>query len=92
MAAELTQAQEEAAAAAAKATRESVGKSRTPDPERVHRRAQRSPAKDKDGTAATAEAAPALEPVLEEGANTKVPSDAEEEEEDEEDAPEEAKP
>eukprot|EP00972_Heterocapsa_arctica_P097477 14381770-Heterocapsa_arctica.AAC.1 len=71
MAAELALAQEEAAAAAAKATRESVSKSRTPDPERVHRRAQRSPGKDKEGTEAPAEAAPALEPVPEEGANTK---------------------
>eukprot|EP00972_Heterocapsa_arctica_P108151 15927450-Heterocapsa_arctica.AAC.1 len=43
MSAELTQAQEEAAAAEAKKTRESVGKSRTPDPESVHRRAQRIP-------------------------------------------------
>eukprot|EP00972_Heterocapsa_arctica_P009097 1339668-Heterocapsa_arctica.AAC.1 len=92
MAAELTQAQEEAAAAEAKKTRESVGKSHTPAPERVNRRALRSPSRDKDGTAAEAEAAPALEPVPEEGANRKVPSDAEEEEEVEEGAPEEAQP
>eukprot|EP00972_Heterocapsa_arctica_P092486 13641125-Heterocapsa_arctica.AAC.1 len=85
----MTLAQEEAAAMEARKARESAGNSRLPDPERVHRRALRSPSRDREDAAAEAEPAPALEPVTEEGANRKVPSEAEEEEEGEEGEPEE---
>eukprot|EP00972_Heterocapsa_arctica_P101965 15022863-Heterocapsa_arctica.AAC.1 len=88
LAAELVSAQEEEAAKAAKVARESSSPGRTPDPKRVNRRAQRSPSKDKEGKASAEEEATALKPVLEEGENTKVPSD-EEEEEAEGDTPEE---
>eukprot|EP00972_Heterocapsa_arctica_P096387 14219606-Heterocapsa_arctica.AAC.1 len=81
MAAELALTQEEATPAAAKITREATSPGRTPDPERVHRRAQRSPSKEKEGVAPPVEEAPALEPVQEEGENTKVPSEDEDEEE-----------
>eukprot|EP00972_Heterocapsa_arctica_P091123 13446429-Heterocapsa_arctica.AAC.1 len=61
MAAELVLAQEEAMAAA-KVAREASSPGRTPDPERVHRRAQRSPSKEKEGAAPPEEETPALEP------------------------------
>eukprot|EP00972_Heterocapsa_arctica_P061883 9122584-Heterocapsa_arctica.AAC.1 len=80
MAAELTAAKEEAAKSAeAKKERESGSMSRSPDPERVLRRALRSPSRVKNSKAEGGEEAPPLAAVLEEGAEQKVPSDEEEE-------------
>eukprot|EP00972_Heterocapsa_arctica_P086700 12781256-Heterocapsa_arctica.AAC.1 len=69
MAAELTAAKDEAAKSAeAKNARETGSKSRSPDPERVLRRALRSPSREKNSEAEGGEKAPPLAAVLEEGA------------------------
>jgi hypothetical protein len=85
MAAELTAAKEEATKSAeAKKARESGSKSRSPDPERVLRRALRSPSREKNSKAEGGDKSPPLASVLEEGAEQRVPSDEQEEVEPEE--------
>ena len=81
----LMAAKEEAAAKEATRAKGSPGKGRSPNPDRILRRAMRSPYKDKDRKGEDAEDAPSLEPVLEEGESRRVPSD-EEGDEAEEDA------
>eukprot|EP00972_Heterocapsa_arctica_P040533 5972152-Heterocapsa_arctica.AAC.1 len=74
MAAELTAAKEEATKSA-----EARKPSRSPDSERVLRRALRSPSRERNSKAGGGGSSPMLAPVLEEGAEQKVPSDEEEE-------------
>jgi hypothetical protein len=81
LAIQLTAAKEEAAAKAATGAKGSEGNGRSPNPERILRRAMRSPSKDKDKKAEDAGSASPLDAVLEEGESKKVPSDEEGEEE-----------
>eukprot|EP00972_Heterocapsa_arctica_P058813 8668882-Heterocapsa_arctica.AAC.1 len=63
--AEIVAAQEDAAAAEARITRESAVKNRSPDPERIQRRAMRSPSKSQERKESQEDPAAALEPVPE---------------------------
>eukprot|EP00972_Heterocapsa_arctica_P035337 5199228-Heterocapsa_arctica.AAC.1 len=85
LAGKLMAEKEEAAAKETTKGKGSPGKGRSPNLERIARRALRSPYKEKDRKGGEEEESPTLEPVLEEGESRRVPSD-EEGEEAEEDA------